>query len=521
MFERNRILVVLLVVSFFSAAAAFPQDTPESLKERIGEFKKEVQLKRQQGCDVQEAIELSQKARKAFQEGDRAAASQYLEQAFEALEKASPAAGKKAVAPVKVNDRQSVDPSTLSIPKAQTVYKGTAVRHRITDEVLDYINTRFDFVMTVLNDPRIPERITRPKVFLYRNIQCTWEKSNHWDFARDIAPHENMFAHNTDPRNTYHNQRIENTVFDHGWLMDATDVVEAGRGDALAHWGNFFAVTAAKHVNSHDYDGLFIDMATNSVTGLFFKNNELGFPKGMFPDDYSREAWKKGRTASLKLVKAHLPDKLVIINGLHHRDEEESHLEIVDGGMWETFIVNQSTGRYRGKEIWLESLKLTQRHGKNKLIALVGKGRGLINNIQLRMFIMSSYLLVSQPNAIICLEDMEHHHKKTPQYYPEFDIRLGKPLGKFEMDREVYTRRFEQGLVLVNPWKDRELSYSLEEEYLMILPGGDVLVENIDKWNGRLLYIPVKGAIPVPAQSGVVLFKSVSPGAAAGPDAKK
>jgi polyhydroxybutyrate depolymerase len=368
-----------------------------------------------------------------------------------------------------------------------------------TDAQIDFVNGHYDSVMTSILNAELREKIQGPKLFLYRSIQGTWTQFNQFNWTH-IAANENMFCHNSTAENTHPNNRII-TIWN-SWLMDGADLVDSDDPDALNHWINYYAVTASEQVYTLGYDGLFIDSASHKLWP--------GAVYGLMPDGYSDDGWRDGRYAALEFIKSYFPDKLVVFNGLHSDNGVENSLKLTDGGVWETFAFKASDDGYAGEEKWREAIELVERNKGEKLNLLVSKKKNLAADVQSRLFILTSYLLVSNQNVFLSMIDLDYDQLESIYYYPEYEIDLGVPLGCYRVNDEgIYERKFEKGMVLVNPSDTESYTYSLDKGYNIVIPvGGGVLPEN-GVPDGYLTYESVNDLLILPPVSGVVLLESL------------
>ncbi len=367
---------------------------------------------------------------------------------------------------------------------------GSRVYSIATTDQIAFINAHYQYVITPVLQDNMRQAIQEPRLILYRSIQGTWEGFNHFDWDY-INAHESMFEH-------YQEKRIR-TVWD-SWLMNADDQVDPDAPDALDHWINYYAVTASQQVYQFHYDGLFMDSANHILTPRAVN--------GMMPDDYNDADWYRGRVDSIRLVKSYLPDKAVIFNGLHTGGGAEDSLANADGGMWETFAVLPSTGEYQGLKKWYEAIELFQNYREKNALVMIAKWRGLTEDLQRRQFVVASYLLVSHPNVIFSMVDPDEDLFTNIFYYPEYTIDLGEPLGDFEIapDQSYAFRRFERGLVVVNPYDSQTARYPLDGEYLQAIPSGGGVVAEDGTWEGSLDFQPVSGALELPPVSAAILL---------------
>ncbi|MHA1652013.1 MAG: putative glycoside hydrolase [Candidatus Helarchaeota archaeon] len=375
--------------------------------------------------------------------------------------------------------------------ESKNVYIATRIPVK-TDAQIDFVNSHYDYVMTSVLNTELREKIQGPKLLLYRSIQGTWTDFNHFNW-KHIDSNENMFCH--------HNGNRIKTIWN-SWLMNGSDLVDRDAPDALNHWINYYAITASEQVHEYNYDGLFIDSAGHRLWS--------GAVYNLMPDDYSDKNWREGRYRALEFIKSYFPDKIVVFNGLHTGNGAEHSLTLTDGGMWETFAFRPSNSKYYGEEKWREVIELVERNKEEKLISIVSKKKHLIEDIQSRMFILTSYLLVSNQNVLLTMIDLDYDQLETIYYYPEYEIDLGNPLGSYTVRKNgVYERKFERGIVLVNPSDTKSCTYYLGRKYNEVIPiGGGVLRED-GICNGSLSYESVNNEIILSPMSGVVLLKEI------------
>ena len=368
---------------------------------------------------------------------------------------------------------------------------GTKITKKITDAQIDFIDRHYDYVMTPFLTSEVRNKIQNPKLLLYRSIQGTWTNFNQFDWNY-ITKNENMFCHHS-------GSRIK-TIWN-SWLMDGNDLVDRNSPAALNHWINYYAVTASKQVYEFNYDGLFIDSASHGIgPGVVYKK---------MPDDYSGDNWREGRYKALEFIKSYFPDKTVIFNGLHTRKGSEHSLALTDGGMWETFAFQPGSSKYWGEEKWKEVIELTERNSNKKLISMVSKKKHLTKDIQSRMFILSSYLLVSNQNVFLSMADLDYGDGGELLYYPEYEINLGNALNTYTVENNsIYKREFENGIVLAKPDAKKSRTFSLEKEYNKVIPTGGGLIHEDGTWKGSITYKIVNNRIMLPPETGVVLINT-------------
>ncbi len=380
---------------------------------------------------------------------------------------------------------------------AGNILNSVRISYTITEDQVRFIDEHFDYVMTPILSHQVRSAIHKPKLILYRSIQGTWTNFNQFDWEH-INSCENMFCH-SDSADQSPKTRIR-TRWD-SWLMDGNDLVDSTAADALNHWVNYYAVTASSQVHAYNYDGLFIDSAGHKLSQRAVY--------GVMPWDYSPETWRDGRYAALNFIKSYLPDKIVIFNGLHSDNGADSSLSFTDGGMWEDFVYDADNGTYKGEQKWWNAIQCMEKNKNRAKLVLVVKKPGLIDDIQARLFSVASYLLVSSPNVVLSLSD--YAHNTSLQYYPEYEISLGNALGSFAMNSDsLFVRRFEKGLVAVNPYSSVTRVLTLQKDGYKILPVGGGFVDSTGAWEGLLRYEKISGKVNIPPISALILQDDVA-----------
>ncbi len=382
-----------------------------------------------------------------------------------------------------------------SFTLAEKIPHGVRIHFNLSDKQYKFIDEHFDFVMTPDLGNDVRATFQHAKLLLYRSIQGTWKNFTQFDWFH-IDSCENMFCH-TDSIVQDTSTRIK-TEWD-SYLMEGRDLVDKTAPDAMNHWINYYAVTASTQVHQYNYDGLFIDSASHLL-------KESWLDKGL-PWNYTPESWRDGRYKALAFIKSYLPDKTVIFNGLHSGFGADSSLTLTDGGMWEDFAFDPDSGDYKGMKAWYDGISCMEKNKEKASLVFVIKKKGLSEDYTARIFSVASYLLISSSNIYLTLSDYTHH--EVPQYYPEFEIDLGEPAGSFQIQQDtLFWRKFEHGLVVVNPSSTNSKTFNLDKEYYKIVThGGGYLNTNAD-YDGSLSYEAIEGEVTIPPVAALILRDS-------------
>ena len=384
--------------------------------------------------------------------------------------------------------------------KAQPLQRGIRVSYYISDAQIAFINSHYNYLITPFLSQEIRDEITGPKLLLYRSIQGTWEDFDQFDW-NFITSNENMFCHSDSAVQDTTTRII--TIWG-SWLMDGNDLVDISIPDAMKHWVNYYAVTASGQVIAFGYDGLFIDSAGHKLSP--------GAVYGIMPWDYSDESWRDGRYAALSFIKSYLPDNQVIFNGLHSGNGADSSLNFTDGGMWEDFTYDINDGHYKGLNKWLAAINCLNTHKDSSSLVLVVKKPGLKDDMQARIFSTASFLLVTNENTVLSLSD--YTYNTSIQFYPEYEIDLGAPLGDLEMtDDSLFIRRFENGISIVNPLENETKTFEAGAGYFEVVPAGGGIIDTTGYYDGYLTYrLPDSSSIDIPPVSAVILIDTTAVG---------
>lgn len=399
----------------------------------------------------------------------------------------------------------------------KNIHTGYDVRRTNLEEVsqaqIDFLNSNYDYLRVFRPIQEFREVIDIP-IFLYRTIAGAGTLdsgyTDTWIDGDYMNMHEDMFLHSAVSSRA--DKRFENPFG--RWATNVCDFGESAK-EGVDHWVNYYTSRAVEDIYSVNYDGLFIDSAEHEL------DSKWPIPEmESLVENYSNEDWVICLRNAFAHIKAKMPDKTVIFNGLHRgsADAVES-LEYVDGGFHEEFLYSWYRGNeegYFGKQNWISIIETIEKVKESKIIRLLSSPRGskLDDIIKTRMFILGSYLLVSNENVYISFND--HDLKDQEEWFdgiprlPEFDIRLGKPLGAYYEKDDIYIREFEDGLVIVNPDERATYNYHLDNTCYKVIPEGvNVVDKNGSISGGSLEYEPISGTIEVKPVSGLIVLRTI------------
>ena len=184
-------------------------------------------------------------------------------------------------------------------------------------------------------------------------------------------------------------------------------------------------------------------------------------------------------------------------------------LEEVDAAGLDSSAYNCKTIGYREEQDWIEGLNRSIRT-ENEFYKIPNLDNVVeIDNIDARMFIITTYLLARGNQTTLSAEDSIYSGNLN--FFPEWSIDLGKPLQEFPRIQDyynstvdLYERDYEKGKVFVNP---------KEYDILLQVPAGYQLVEisggNVPEIGGDgKVTLKSIDTVTVKSKSGVILLSS-------------
>ena len=263
-----------------------------------------------------------------------------------------------------------------------------------------------------------------------------------------------------------------------------------------ASWRARFTSDLRKEMGATRADGAFLDSA--SVPN-YLGGSEFSPPLPALDAAFER-TWTAKLNRWLPYVRARIRRPVIANAGSWATTRDRSDYSRIDGVMIEGFAVGLAPGDWE--------LQM------NRVLSLVRRGRIVIgqtypaaDDIATRMFALGSYLLVKGSRTFINLEV-----GSQPEWFPEYDLDLGRattpPPTRITAlrSRGAYVRRYERGLVLVNP-AEAPVTVALGGTYRLVTPngGGAVPASGTPPPSWRLTSSPVSSVTLGPRQAAVLL----------------
>jgi hypothetical protein len=259
------------------------------------------------------------------------------------------------------------------------------------------------------------------------------------EFCQDVHPHEDWFLHNG--------------AGDRLYTVISTDNIWYHMNPGNAEWRAY----AQQHIEADlsgptalGYDGIFLDNVELSIEKA---SRQLGNSDGTIREYADNEAYRQAWVAYLAALSDNVrPDAQLWADLISDPGDGESvagYLSSLDGAMLPAF----ATG-YHGLDAaaW-ESMMSTADEIVQSGKSLVAVSRGTQDDITTEEFSLASYLAVSAGGQTFFRYVSNQSGAEYTEFwtYPNYDVRLGAPLGPRYRTGVTWQRDFQCGYVTVNP----------------------------------------------------------------------
>jgi lysophospholipase L1-like esterase len=267
-------------------------------------------------------------------------------------------------------------------------------------------------------------------------------------------------------------------------------------------------------------DEIIAQMSTNEADGLFA--DSFNVPNYLGADHYNpplpgmdaafEEAWAHRIEDFIAYLQERLGEYYLIPNvGEWVNIREATDYSGVDGVMIEGFSEWEPHSPFELADWQLQMNRILDLTRQDKVI-IAQSYLWDPDDVETRLFYLGNYLLVKGRHSYLNIDcSME------PEYFPEYDIELGPPLDELPTEIEgyfnaawgLYSRRYANGLVLVNPGLNTQ-SIDLAGTYYLVQPSGGGLVpadRDISAWSVQ--YRPMNQIELAPNQAAI--FLNVTP----------
>ncbi len=193
------------------------------------------------------------------------------------------------------------------------------------------------------------------------------------------------------------------------------------------------------------WDRLFID----NVEASRAKYVTRGISLAAYPDDLSFQSAVEGFLVYIERSYSLLLHRPILANIVSVADQAtwNRYIRHLDGAMIESFVTDSSESQLPASE-WAQQMSLAEAAlAQGKTLILVSQGRQ--QDEKLQRFAFASYLLIANGNAAFRYTNADAYLEAW--MYPDYDLKLGSPLGSRYLDGDMWRRDFSHGKVVVNP----------------------------------------------------------------------
>lgn len=258
------------------------------------------------------------------------------------------------------------------------------------------------------------------------------------DFCTLIHPNEDWFMHNSKGERLYEGDQPRYYSMNPG----------------NAGWRAFMLSRLKQRMFGDEtmpplgYDGIFFDnVELNLYKDLEQLVNSDGATLEYQDDEAYREAWREMLAYMRRGLGTTVPIWANLISGQNRADEWNDYLPYLDGVMNEAFATGYQVLSPRQHTNHLKQAEYVLAQGKG----FYGNGLQRQPEADLEPLALASYLLVMQPDAPIYFRYTTHDKSYADWLtYPNYDVRLGTPLGPRYAIKNGWRRDFSHGYVAVD-----------------------------------------------------------------------
>lgn len=349
---------------------------------------------------------------------------------------------------------------------------------RYTDEDFRRMAEKLDLlILDELNYPQVPGilRETNPdiKVFGYCNTFDIRDMSSYE--GRNLTPGgktDRMLRewHEADDKDWFYRDEQGRRVKVYLNKTDNRYGLDIGKPEVRVS-----LAAKAKDIAARGYDGVFLD----NVGVRYPYGYGIGNWVSAVPNELTERKWWDDSILMLRAIKQAVGDKIVVFNQVrgYNPDVSFEFIAETDGAMDETWL---SDGNFKTRQ-WREDVILIKRINQlNQYTLPIAQG----TSEQAAMTLFASYLLAKGGDHAYF--SYGPYNFTQWKWFPFYDVDLGKPVEDgYTSDGNVYQRRYERGIVLVNI-SDTPQTFKLPAQY-QTETGEKVTSVRLSERSGRLL----------------------------------
>ncbi len=392
------------------------------------------------------------------------------------------------------NDQLNSRMSDAQVRFAATHYAGCQKMERAQADRLRAVNPGFVILHYRLGDGlgyRAAEGDCQPTGEWLAIIE-----GDNWvqEWPGDGVVRESWFYHWPEPSTT----RV--FLCDWGWyLMNLDD----------SGFRSYWQAEVLRQVQANDNDGLFMD----SLNVPNYLGADHWRPRLPDVDATFENAWAGRISRWLNWLQTQPIGRYYLVPnaGSWITTRDPTDYTAADGVMIEGFVLEADASPY-AYEDWVLQM--------NRILGLTARGKAIlaqtyVNGAQERMYALGCYLLVKGSRSYLNIEISD-----VPEWFGEYMLPIGAPTESagsdistlYDAANGVYRRRFDNGMVLVNPtnpWDGTGVTRTLHlaaTYYQAVTHGGGEVYE--DGVSDASVHYQAVTQVTLPPYSAVVLFNT-------------
>jgi hypothetical protein len=320
----------------------------------------------------------------------------------------------------------------------------------------------YDLVMSSWFTPEEAEKIKsrNPNAKLLAGLTISWVYDDHeWmTFLSTVANYGKRTPIQISEDMYLHRQNGSRCAF--GWKSEKFKTSEIYAMDPRnEQWVNLIVSFYKNVLEQQQHDGIIVDMVTEWSP---------------CPEAISDQEWIAANKEIMGKIKAlNKNNKIIIFNSGRNLQEIDAYEGLFDGYLMENFLGKQFGADFD------EGLEAAN-GGYIVIYAVDTDDTGEKDLKRMRLGLTLSLL---NDNTYFTYDFGPRNHGQA-WWFKEYDVNLGKPLGKYYKKDNAYWREFENGVVISSPYSN--VKVNCEEEYVDITTGIKSKSFTIEKGDGRI-----------------------------------
>jgi hypothetical protein len=321
----------------------------------------------------------------------------------------------------------------------------------------------YDLVMTAWFMPEEAEKIKEvnpgAKILAGLSVNWVWDNPGWMTFLATAANYGKREPVEITEEMYLHKPNGERCAF--GWASDKWGQEEIYAMDPRNEdWVELITYFYKNALEQASHDGIIVDMVTEK--------------QWWCPGAISNEEWLEAtKNIFSKIEKLNTKNKLVIFNAGKDLSDIDEFGEYFDGYLMENFMGDEM------KTTFDDGLAAAN----SKYIVIYGVDTDDTGRKDLKKMRLGLTLSLLNDNTYFTYDFGPRDHGQD-WWFPEYDVNLGKPLGKYYKKDNAYWRDFENGVVVSSPYSDVAINF--DGEMRDVTTGTKDISFTVEKGDGRI-----------------------------------